>query len=213
MALTAGMRETGPLPVLPTRIRRNFLMAQQLKHRWATILFRRSHYGQFPFAPVTDFPSFRRLPTRRTLLISGGSQASLLISQPAVPRPPDVEGPSVTPNAQRPTRSGEDLNAPSPQRQRAADGDRGFSGGHCKSPRDIATLYEHTSPIDYMAAINDPTAGRPAYRDLYGMDEIDSLLHDSVFSDMKFNNGGTDVSSAACGGRNHCRPSGVQYAC
>ena len=63
-----------------------------------------------------------------------------------------------------------------------------FSDRHCKSFRDTATLYEHTSHIDYATAINNPTAGWPAYRDLYGVDEIDSLPHDSVFSEMKFDN-------------------------
>ena len=42
--------------------------------------------------------------------------------------------------------------------------------------------------MDYVAATNNPMAGLPSYRELYGVGEIESAMQDSVFSDLKFDN-------------------------
>ena len=78
-----------------------------------------------------------------------------------------MSGSTVIPNTQAPSRPGDNLQAPFPQRLRTSAGDQEFLGRYFESIRDVAVFFEKMAPLDYLVAVNDATMDWPASSDMY----------------------------------------------
>ena len=90
---------------------------------------------------------------------------------------------AVSPNTQTPTRSGDNLQAPSPQRIRTPDSVQEFLNRNRKCFRDAASSFEKTVPLDYVVAVDHATIGWSSHLDSHRNGECNLLLQREVSSD------------------------------